>query len=131
MDIERGEVIRINLNPISGREQAGNARPCLVISETRYNKARGGIVIVTPITRSSKPEVKIMIPIPEGFQVQGSVIAEQVRSLDLKTRWWKTTGEVLPKPCLECVLHSGETPELRTRFIDEVVETLNLIILGS
>jgi hypothetical protein len=37
MDIERGEVIRINLNPISGREQSGNARPCLVISHTRYN----------------------------------------------------------------------------------------------
>jgi len=111
MDIERGEVIRINLNPISGREQAGNARPCLVISHTRYNKARGGIVIVTPITGTVKPEVKIMIPIPEGFQVQGSVIAEQVRSLDLNTRWWKTTGEVLPKP-----------------FVDEVVETLNLII---
>ncbi|PNW35812.1 UNVERIFIED_CONTAM: growth inhibitor PemK [Euhalothece sp. KZN 001] len=111
MDIERGEVIRVNLNPISGREQSGNARPCLVISHTRYNKARSGIVIVTPITRTVKSEVKIMIPIPDGFQVQGSVIAEQVRSLDLNTRWWKTTGEVLPKP-----------------FVDEVVETLNLII---
>lgn len=111
MDIERGEVIRVNLNPISGREQSGNARPCLVISHTRYNKARSGIVIVTPITRTVKSKVKIMIPIPEGFQVQGSVIAEQVRSLDLNTRWWKTTGEVLPKP-----------------FVDEVVETLNLII---
>jgi hypothetical protein len=52
-----------------------------------------------------------MIPIPEGFQVQGSVIAEQVRSLDLNTRWWKKTGAILPKP-----------------FVDEVVETLNLII---
>jgi len=107
MDIERGEVIRVNLNPISGREQSRNARPCLVISHTRYNKTRSGIVIVTHITRTVKPEVKIMIPIPEGFQVQGSIIAEQVRSLDLNTRWWKTTGEVLPKPCLECVLHSG------------------------
>ena len=26
--IQRGEVIRINLNPSEGREQAGNARPC-------------------------------------------------------------------------------------------------------
>jgi len=66
---------------------------------------------LTKVVLSVKPEVKIMIPIPEGFQVQGSVIAEQVRSLDLNTRWWKTTGKVLPKP-----------------FVDEVVETLNLII---
>jgi len=111
MNIQRGEVIRINLNPISGREQAGNARPCLVISHTKYNVVRSGIVIVVPITRSIKPEVKIMIPLPEGFQVEGSVIAEQVRSLDLNTRWWKTTGDILPKP-----------------FVDEVVDTLNLII---
>lgn len=114
MDIERGEVIRINLNPISGREQSGNARPCLVVSNTQYNQVRGGIVIVTPITRTVKPEVKIMIPLPEGYQVQGSVIAEQIRSLDLKTRWWKTTGEVLPQP-----------------FVDEVVGTLNLIIFSQ
>lgn len=111
MNIQRGEVIRINLNPISGREQAGNARPCLVISHTKYNVVRGGIVIVTPITRITKPEVKIMIPVPEEFQVKGSVVAEQVRSLDLNRRWWKTTGEVLPRS-----------------FVDEVVETLNLII---
>lgn len=111
MNIQRGEVIRIHLNPISGREQSGNARPCLVISGTKYNAVRGGIVIATPITRTIKPEVKIMIPVPDGFKVQGSVIVEQVRTLDLKTRWWKTTGEVLPK-----------------LFVDEVVETLNLII---
>ncbi|MFM6323927.1 MAG: type II toxin-antitoxin system PemK/MazF family toxin [Microcystis sp.] len=32
MNIRRGEVIRINLNPTSGREQSGDARPCLVES---------------------------------------------------------------------------------------------------
>ena len=111
MNLERGEVIRVNLSPISGREQAGKARPCLVMSHAKYNAARGGLVIVAPITRTVKPEVKIMIPLPDGFQVEGSVIAEQVRSLDLNTRWWQTTGEVLPKP-----------------FVDEVVATLNLII---
>ena len=82
--IQRGEVIRINLNPTEGREQAGNARPCLVLSHTKYNEARG-IVVVTPLTSTLKPEVKMMIPIPEGFKARGSVIAEQVR-IDLKTR---------------------------------------------
>jgi len=111
MNIQRGEVIRINLNPTIGREQSGNARPCLVMSNRKFNLARQGIIVVTPITSTIKPEIKMMIPIPEGFKVHGSVIAEQVRTLDLSTRWWKTTGEVLPK-----------------EFVDRVVETFRIIV---
>jgi mRNA interferase MazF len=111
MDIQRGEIIRINLNPISGREQAGEARPCLVLSHTQFNQARKGIVIVSPITSTVKPAIKTLIPIPEGFNIYGSVIAEQVRTLDLSQRWWKSTGECLPKD-----------------FVDIVVSTLNILI---
>ena len=53
----------------------------------------------------------MMIPIPEGFKIRGSVIAEQIRTLDLNQRWWKTTGEILPKD-----------------FVDLVVQTFNVII---
>lgn len=103
MDIQRGEIIRINLNPTSGK-QSGNARPCLVISHTKYNIARNGIVVVTPITSTIKPKIKMMLPIPDGFKIKGSIIAEQVRTLDLKTRWWKTTGEILPQEFVERVV---------------------------
>ncbi len=111
MKISRGEVIRINLNPTEGREQAGNARPCLVLSHTKYNARRGGIVVVSPITNTLKPQIKMMIPIPEGFKVKGSVIAEQVRTLDLNTRWWTTTAEVLP-----------------SEFVDHIVDTFKVIV---
>lgn len=111
MNVKRGEIIKINLNPTEGREQTGNARPCLVISNTGYNEKRKGMVIVMPITSTQRPEIKTMIPIPEGAKVYGSVIAEQVRTVDLNTRWWKTTEEVLPK-----------------QWVDTVVDTLNLII---
>lgn len=111
MKLQRGEVIWINLNPTQGREQAGNARPCLVLSHTKFNQARRGIVVVTPLTTTLKPQIKTMIPVPEGFKAKGSVVAEQVRTLDLKTRWWKTTGEVLP-----------------TEFVDLVVKTFSAII---
>ncbi|MEM7758268.1 MAG: type II toxin-antitoxin system PemK/MazF family toxin [Cyanobacteria bacterium P01_A01_bin.40] len=111
MKISRGEVIRINLNPTQGREQAGNARPCLALSNTRYNAKRRGIVVITPITSTMKPQIKMMIPLPEDSKVKGSIIVEQIRTLDLKTRWWKTTGEVLP-----------------SEFVDRVVETFQLII---
>lgn len=109
MKIARGEVIKINLNPTAGREQSGNARPCLVISNTQYNAKRQGIVIVMPITSTMRPDIKTMIP--ETAQVYGSVIAEQVRTVDLNTRWWTTTGEVLPQD-----------------WVDSVVDTLNIII---
>jgi len=103
MSIQRGEIIRVNLNPTQGREQAGNVRPCLVISHTKYNASRQGIVIVMPITSTIKPEIKLMIPIPAGFKIQGSVIAEQVRTIDLNQRWWKTTGEILPEDFVNLV----------------------------
>jgi mRNA-degrading endonuclease toxin of MazEF toxin-antitoxin module len=111
MNIQRGEIIRINLNPTQGREQSGNARPCLVISHTKYNISRQGFVVVTPITSTIKPKIKMMIPIPNGFKIQGSVIVEQVRTLDLNQRWWKTTGEILPED-----------------FVNLIVQTFSVII---
>ena len=111
MKVQRGEIIKINLNPTQGREQSGNARPCLVISNTRYNAKRQGIVVVMPITSTLKPEVKMMIPLPASAKVYGSVIAEQVRTVDLNMRWWTTTEKVLPKA-----------------WVDTVVDTLCLII---
>ncbi|MGB3309836.1 MAG: type II toxin-antitoxin system PemK/MazF family toxin [Nodosilinea sp.] len=41
MQLRRGEVIRINLNPTQGREQMGDARPCLVLSQTLFNAPSG------------------------------------------------------------------------------------------
>ncbi len=111
MELQRGAVIRVNLNPTQGREQQGEARPCLVLSHTLFNQARAGIVIVSPITKTIKPEIKTLLPIPEGFQVSGSVIAEQIRTIDLSQRWWRNTGECLP-----------------SIFVNRVVETLNVII---
>lgn len=113
MSVERGEVIRVNLNPTQGREQMGEARPCVVLSQTVFNASRGGIVIVSPITGTVKPEVQMLVQIPAGFRVQGSIIAEQVRTLDLGGRWWRSTGEVLP----------GEV-------VDRVVAVVRLIIGG-
>jgi mRNA interferase MazF len=113
MEIQRGEILRINLNPSIGREQKGDARPSLVLSQTKYNLTRQGIVIVTPITNTMKPHIKMMIPIPDGFKIKGSVITEQIRTLDLNQRWWKTTGEILPE-----------------QFVNHVVDIFTLIIGG-
>ena len=94
MNIQRGEIIRINLNPTSGREQRGKARPCLVISNSKYNNRRK-MVIVLPITNTIRPQVKTLVPLPENLSITGSVDTEQVRNLDLNDRWWKSTGVIL------------------------------------
>ena len=94
MNVQRGEIIRINLNPTSGREQQGKARPCLVISNTKFNHRRK-MVIVLPITNTVKPQVKTLVPLPDNSSITGSVDTEQVRNLDLSDRCWKTTGVVI------------------------------------
>lgn len=88
--------MRINLNPTSGREQQGTARPCLVISNTKFNHRRK-MVIVLPITNTIKPEIKTLVPLPDNISITGSVDTEQVRNLDLRDCWWKTTGVVLDR----------------------------------
>ena len=96
MNVQRGEILTINLNPTSGREQQGKARPCLVISNTKFNYRRK-MVIVLPITNTIKPQIKTLVPLPDRLSISGSVDTEQVRNLDLNDRWWKTTGVVLDR----------------------------------
>lgn len=45
---KKGDIIWINFDPQSGREQAGR-RPALVVSPTSYNR-RVKLIIVCPIT---------------------------------------------------------------------------------
>ena len=102
MNVQRGEIVRINLNPTSGRalkdtpsdKQQGKARPCLVISNSKFNHRRK-MVIVLPITNTIKPQIKTLVPLPDNLSITGSVDTEQVRNLDLSDRWWKTTGIIL------------------------------------
>lgn len=102
---QRGEIIRVNLNPTQGREQQGEARPCLVLSQTKFNQRRQGIVIVSPITNIIKPQVKTLISLPLGLNITGSVVAEQVRTLDLNQRWWRTTGTIIESDFVDSVTH--------------------------
>ena len=94
MNVVRGEIIRVNLNPTQGREQQGLARPCLVISNTKFNQRRK-MAVVLPITNTVKPNIKTLVPLPNNLSIIGSVDTEQVRNIDLANRWWKTTGVVL------------------------------------
>jgi len=80
---DRGDIIWIELNPQAGHEQAGH-RPCLVISPKAYNE-KVGLVLLCPITNQVKG-YPFEVLIPEGFEVSGVILSDQVKSLDWKVR---------------------------------------------
>jgi mRNA interferase MazF len=45
----RGEVRVVDLDPTRGHEQA-KARPCIVVSDDRFNRSASGLVVVVPLT---------------------------------------------------------------------------------
>ena len=98
----RGEVIWLEMSPSAGHEQAGR-RPALVVSHTAFNERRG-LALVCPVT-SHPPRYDLEIPIPEGLEVSGTILADQVRMVDFRARHWRRKCS-LPDPL---VLQVSET----------------------
>jgi mRNA interferase MazF len=80
---KKGDIIWINFNPQSGREQMGR-RPALVISPNIYNH-KVGLIVVCPITTKVK-NYPFEVKIPDSLTISGVVLADQVKSLDYRTR---------------------------------------------
>jgi len=79
---ERGDIVWLNFNPGSGHGHKGK-RPAVVISPKGYNE-KVGAGLFCPITSKIKNypfEVTI-----ENDKISGVVLADQVKSLDWKTR---------------------------------------------
>lgn len=52
------DLFRANLNPVVGREQAGEARPVLVVSNDGFNRA-ADVVTVVPLTRQEGKQRRV------------------------------------------------------------------------
>ncbi|MCF7529345.1 type II toxin-antitoxin system PemK/MazF family toxin [Neisseria lisongii] len=85
---DRGDIIRINLNPTVGKEIQGNYRPALVLSSKVFHCL--GFAMVAPITQGNADLAR-----NNGFAVsllgtpcetQGIVLGHQVRIVDFKER---------------------------------------------
>lgn len=75
---ERGDIVWLNFNPQSGREQAGK-RPALVLSPKIYNK-KTGLAIFVPITSKTKGypfEIKV-----EAKKIKGAILSDHIKNLD-------------------------------------------------
>lgn len=80
---DRGDLVWLEFDPQSGREQAGT-RPALVLSSARYN-GRARLALICPITSRIKG-YPFEQALPENLPIQGVVLSDQVRSLDWQTR---------------------------------------------
>jgi mRNA interferase MazF len=80
---DRGDAVWIDFNPQAGNEQAGR-RPALVLSPAAYN-GRTGLALLCPITSQVKG-YPFEVGLPDGLKVAGVVLADQVKSLDWRSR---------------------------------------------
>ncbi len=79
---DRFDIAYINLHPQSGQE-INKRRPCLILSPKTYNKF--GKVLVCPITNTKKG-LGVEVALPNHLQTSGVIIADQVKSLDWRSR---------------------------------------------
>ena len=87
MAIQRGEIYFVNLNPVQGREQAGN-RPVLVLSIDAINRLPLVITVLVGtkgenISRDYPTNVRVSAT-ESGLPMETVFLCFQVRSLDAK-----------------------------------------------
>lgn len=84
--MDRGDIYHVDLNPISGREQAG-LRYVVIVSPTVFNNL--GTPLVCPITQGGNFARRAGYAVSlsgAGTQTQGIVLCNQPRVLDLQAR---------------------------------------------
>jgi len=87
---EPGDFIWLTFDPQAGHEQAGR-RPALVLSPAIYN-AKSGLALVCPITTQRKG-YPFEVAVPAGSAATGTILADQLRSIDWKARRAERLGE--------------------------------------
>jgi mRNA interferase MazF len=106
----RGEIWLADLDPTRGREQAGR-RPVLVLSVDAFNAGPADLVIVAPLTTTSRGiRSHIDVHPPEGgVRKPSAVLCEAVRSISkdrLVTSWGRIAGRTMDRieDCLRILM---------------------------
>ncbi len=80
---DRGDLVWLDFSPGSGHEQLGK-RPALCLSVKEYNE-KTGLALFCACTSVIKG-YPYEVPIAGTDQIQGVVLADQIKSLDWKAR---------------------------------------------
>ena len=88
---DAGDIVWINFDPQAGHEQAGH-RPAVVLSPAAYN-AKTSLMLCCPMTTQIKSyPFEVLIAGPS----RSAVLADQIKSLDWRSRRAKRKGVVSP-----------------------------------
>ena len=97
---DRGDLVYVNFNPQAGHEQAGK-RPGIVLSPKRFNQLTG-FAVLCPITRQQKG-YPFEVELPSGLAVEGVILTDQVKSLDLRARQLQIVGRAPNEVVSDCL----------------------------
>ena len=84
---ERGDIVRVNLEPVAGREMRGEARLALVLTTSDFNRL--GDVLIAPITQGgdySRHAGFAVSLMGTGCKTQGVALMNKIRMMDLSAR---------------------------------------------
>lgn len=101
----RGDLVWLEFTPQAGHEQAGR-RPALVISPEAYN-GKVGLALFCPVTSRVKG-YPFEVVLPDDLEVDGVVLADQLKSLDWRVRRAERIGAA-PAEVLREVLGKRQT----------------------
>jgi len=80
---DRGDIVWLNFTPQTGHEQRGK-RPALILSPKIYNE-KTSLCICLPITSKVKG-YPFEVLLPEGLEVEGVILSDQIKNLDFTAR---------------------------------------------
>ena len=92
----KGEIWLVRLDPTKGHE-LNKSRPCLIISNDKFNKCAADLVIAVPLTSKNK-SIPLHVQINQnqaGLSVDSFIMPEQIRSISTN-RCIKYIGSVNP-----------------------------------
>ncbi len=107
---EQGDIVYLEFDPQAGHEQKGK-RPALIVSNHTFNQFTK-LAMVCPITNTKK-NFPLHIELDERTKIQGVIMCEQVKSLDIKARDVHYFEKV-PKDILEEVI------DIIISFVEEI-----------
>lgn len=84
---DRGDIVRVSLEPVAGHEMRGEARPVLVLTRREFNRL--GDVLVAPITQGGQISRYAGFAVSltgTGCKTQGVALVNKIRMLDLEAR---------------------------------------------
>ncbi|MDD6988379.1 type II toxin-antitoxin system PemK/MazF family toxin [Ruminococcus sp.] len=100
--VSQGSIIKINLNPNEGHEQAGY-RPAIVVSNNFFN-SHCNMTLVCPITNTNN-SYPLHIPLDNRTQTTGVILCEHIRSLDIQARGYRFV-EQAPNDIIQTVINT-------------------------